>query len=159
MKLTNILKDSPLQLNFCSNVFSQSRHLVIHLLNQIWYQFSVCWSSNFGLTCSKQLTLHLIKHMGGKPCDCNFCGKSCSCGDAIRTPADPHGRQAIHMQHMWKNRQLGGQYKNSYCPPSAGRTIQVLILSAPGQEEDNARNQTGQAPLITDPPPTSSTTL
>ena len=124
------------------------RPLQRHYLS-FYIKYYTCLSGSFGVTCLKQLTMHLAIHLDAEPYDCTICGKSFSWADCIKThiprpwmmvhttalfverpstgratsklifPA--HGWWSVQLQYLWKVLQLGGLHQNSYSPLGARR--------------------------------------
>ena len=105
------------------------------------------------VTCSKQVKVHLLRHMDNDLYNCTICGKSLSWADYIKThicrpwvmiPTTAvsverasagritrklifaaHGWWPIQVHYLWKELQLGGQHQNSYSPLRARRQAEL----------------------------------
>ena len=74
--LINHMDGKPYHCTVCGKSFSKSKPFVIRMKNHSLNKCDICTSSDFKLTYSTQLRMHLINHMDGKPYHCTICGKS-----------------------------------------------------------------------------------
>ena len=101
------------------------RPLQRHYLS-FYIKYYTCLSGSFGVTCLKQLTMHLAIHLDAEPYDCTICGKSFSWADCIKT----------HIPRPWMMVRTTAVSVES---ASAGRATSKLIFPAWSQEESMAR--------------------